>query len=1202
MRARPWLTRRPGGVVALLVLALAVVLSGAVATVVAPPAAAAGGHVTGTVTGPTGAPLAGIRVWGHQRNEDGAWTRLTSTLTGATGAYDLAGLPPGTWRLGFADDTGAHAAEWWNDATSVEAATDVVVPADGTVAGRNASLARTATIRGTVTGSGAPLPDVTVDVLARVVDQHGDRWEVVDSVQTATDGGYAVTGLRAGTYRLGFQDYLGTHLGEWWNDATSVEAATDVTVAAGAVRTGVDALLASGGSIRGTVTGPGGDAVPGAFVSAYRQVPGEDYWEFSSAGDTDATGGYAIDGLAPGSYRLAFQDADGAYAVEWWNNQAVLENADVITVASVQVVTGRNAQLAPAAHITGLVTGPLLLPMANVDVTAYARVGTTERWQPVSSDVTNALGAFDVGDLPPGTYRLGYRDWSGNDYADEYWNNQPDLASAADISLAAGATRTLVNAQLQPGATLSGTVTGADGTGLDVAVDVYRRGPNGAYTKYTDTTSFVGAWVLRGLPPGTYRVGYRPLDNAFVPEFHPDRATLATAVDVVVGAGASQALTAVLAATQVPEVANTMLPTVNGTAQVGRVLNATAGWWEPTSASVAWQWLADGVPIAGATAQSYAPVAADVGKRIAIRVTATREGYLPGTATSATAPVVEPGLITNNARPVIGGLARVGSQLSAWPGAWSPVGVTPTYQWLAGGVEVPGATEATFVPRPVDRDKPITVRVTGVRDGYTPVSSVSEPTAATLGGVIYVAGAPTVSTNSPRVGSPVTAAAEAAFNPAEVTRDYQWLANNVPIAGATGISHTPTPSELGKVLSVRVTATRDGFSSNVASSTFTNPVVAGVVANTSAPAIAGSPAVGQRLTAGSGTWTPSDATLAYQWLSNGQDVVGATSPTYTPVAADLGRSIAVRVTATKAGHVAATVTSAAVGPVTEAPAPEVTNTTLPSVSGTPRVGLPLTADAGAWAPGDATPALQWLVGGVEVPGATGATWTPRPADVGKVVAVRVRATRAGHTSATADSPATGPVALGTITVTSPPTVSGSPYVGLSLTATDGSWSPEDVTLTRQWLVAGVAVPGATGATYVPVLADAGKRVSVRVTASRTGYDPVSAVSETTETVRAPVVKPVPLRNLAAPRITGQAVVGKRLRASGGTWSPAGVTLRFQWYVGRTAVRGATRATFVPTRKQQGKKLTVVVTATRPGYVGATATSRPTAKVKAKQRR
>jgi subtilisin family serine protease len=82
--------------------------------------------------------------------------------------------------------------------------------------------------------------------------------------------------------------------------------------------------------------------------------------------------------------------------------------------------------------------------------------------------------------------------------------------------------------------------------------------------------------------------------------------------------------------------------------------------------------------------------------------------------------------------------------------------------------------------------------------------------------------------------------------------------------------------------------------------------------NVVAPTISGTPAVGKKLTASPGEWDTEGLTYAYQWQSNGVDIAGATSATYTVKRADQGKTLSVVVTATGEGIPAGTASSAGV--------------------------------------------------------------------------------------------------------------------------------------------------------------------------------------------------------------------------------------------------------------------------------------------------
>ena len=86
-------------------------------------------------------------------------------------------------------------------------------------------------------------------------------------------------------------------------------------------------------------------------------------------------------------------------------------------------------------------------------------------------------------------------------------------------------------------------------------------------------------------------------------------------------------------------------PTISGTAQVGETLTADTGGIEDddglADAVYSYQWLADGADIAGATSDTYTPVADDVGKAIKVKVSFRDDRNHQESLTSAAAAAVE---------------------------------------------------------------------------------------------------------------------------------------------------------------------------------------------------------------------------------------------------------------------------------------------------------------------------------------------------------------------------------------------------------------------------------------------------------------------------------------------------------------------------------------------------------------------------------
>ena len=237
------------------------------------------------------------------------------------------------------------------------------------------------------------------------------------------------------------------------------------------------------------------------------------------------------------------------------------------------------------------------------------------------------------------------------------------------------------------------------------------------------------------------------------------------------------------------------------------------------------------------------------------------------------------------------------------------------------------------------------------------------------------------------------------------------------------------------------------------------PVTATQPGNTAVPSIGGTPRDGETLTADPGEWNgtgPFDHT--YQWqrcdASGCTDIDGATDPTYELTDADVGFDIRVVVTATGPGG-SETKTSEALGPV-EAQAPVNTVASVDrrharaTVRRSPRI-------PGTWdGTGPLTTDYQWLrcqgTDCDEIDGATGETYELGAGDVGYEIVLprhrRATAAAAPRTTPTASgrSPAQSP------SVGTPPSVSGDPRDGGTLTADPGTWTGTGpIDYTYQWL-------------------------------------------------------------------------------------------------------------------------------------------------------
>lgn len=87
----------------------------------------------------------------------------------------------------------------------------------------------------------------------------------------------------------------------------------------------------------------------------------------------------------------------------------------------------------------------------------------------------------------------------------------------------------------------------------------------------------------------------------------------------------------------------------------------------------------------------------------------------------------------------------------------------------------------------------------------------------------------------------------------------------------------------------------------------------------------------------------------------------------------------------------------------------------------------------------------------------------------------------------------GMVQIGTIATppanTVAPLISGTLTHGSTMTTNTGTWTGSGITYSYQWMSSGVAVAGATSATYVTQVSDVGDMITCVVTASNAGGAP-----------------------------------------------------------------------------------------------------------------
>ncbi|WP_311380729.1 hypothetical protein [Arthrobacter sp. ISL-28] len=402
---------------------------------------------------------------------------------------------------------------------------------------------------------------------------------------------------------------------------------------------------------------------------------------------------------------------------------------------------------------------------------------------------------------------------------------------------------------------------------------------------------------------------------------------------------------------------------------------------------------------------------------------------------------------------------------------------------------------------------------------------------------------------------------------------YSWIIDGVPsqtaghAIGEADILQI-LPAMAGKSIQLTVVASPDAQTPGTEVSAL--PVTVRPAAFTGVAwsnLVTGRPAVGQELSLSAPQWdnSASHGTLAYQWFRGAVAIPSATASRYTVTAADVGQKLWGKVTLSAPGFSSVELASAQVTGViaTFVTAP------VPTVSGTARVGQLQTANAGTWAPSGAALSYQWYRGTAAITGAVGRTYTTTAADYGKALKVRVRATKAGFATVDRYS-AARTIYAGTIVATRSLRVTGVHRYGQTLGIYQG-WT-SGVTIKYQWYRNGVAIRGGTGPALYLSSGYIGSRVNVKVTVSKAGYTTRSS------TTAAVTVGKALITLKTAPRISGATSLGSTLTANVGTYSPAPAAYAYQWYRNGAAISGAIYRTYRLTAADNGRSMTVRVSA------------------------
>ena len=350
---------------------------------------------------------------------------------------------------------------------------------------------------------------------------------------------------------------------------------------------------------------------------------------------------------------------------------------------------------------------------------------------------------------------------------------------------------------------------------------------------------------------------------------------------------------------------------------------------------------------------------------------------------------------------------------------------------------------------------------------------------------------------------------------------YQWLRNDgtadTHIADAAGVAYTLVSDDEGRTIKVEVSFTDDaGNQESLASGPTGKVAVKPDSAATGAPAISGIAQVGETLRVDTSGIVDADglihAAFTYQWIRNDEtedtNIPDATGATYTPVKADVGKTLKVQVSFTDDADNVQTLTSVATSAVQ--PPTNVVATGLPVIRGAPKVGQQLSADVSRIADENglvnALFSYQWIrsdgTNDTAIEGEASPTYTLVEADEGMTIKVTVSFTDdSGNTESLPSDPTGEVAAKPNSDATGVPTISGTVQVGQTLTADTSGIADEDkltnVVFAYQWMADDTNIQGATDPSYTLTEDDVGKTITVTVSFTDDAGNPETLTSDPT---------------------------------------------------------------------------------------------------------
>jgi hypothetical protein len=166
---------------------------------------------------------------------------------------------------------------------------------------------------------------------------------------------------------------------------------------------------------------------------------------------------------------------------------------------------------------------------------------------------------------------------------------------------------------------------------------------------------------------------------------------------------------------RLPTLVFTSGPTLTKPTRVGQADTCSFGSLNATKATISW--LVNGTAQKGATARTFTPTPADLGKTLSCSVTLANAGGALAKKSAAVKVALGAPLKVAK-KPVLSGPRKAGQAESASTGTWSPTASSYGYQWYLGSGKIAHATGARYTPPARDKGAKLHCVINARKPGY----------------------------------------------------------------------------------------------------------------------------------------------------------------------------------------------------------------------------------------------------------------------------------------------------------------------------------------------------------------------------------------------------------------------------------------------------------------------------------------------------